>query len=831
MVTRTRLFLVILIGLWSLQARAQEPVTIGVMEFKAAGGVPQDKANALLEVLAEEISSLGNIQVVTRTDIKSMLDLQKLKRLAGCSDEECFAEISGALGMRWAVIGSIALFGKIYLLNLKLMDARGVMVVGRVSRRIRGGEEELLEELPEAARELFERVADRLGLAVPERVTVAARYPQPLSQSPSAVWVITREDIEATGADSVPNLLRLVPGMNVIVSTNTLESITSRLQWTHEGNHYLVLVDGREVNFDPLGFPPWGALPIFLEDIERIEVIRGPASALYGANAFAGIVSITTREMPERTTARVLTRAGEVGWTTASLHMSTKLGDWGFAGSGGVELAGESDNPSERSKRVWKARALVEKRLSGSSRLLIDMGMASLEGPAASPIGTVWCEFAPVSVRLAYESQNLSGQLYWIYAKSRAQIDTPLEYAGTHLATFLPAPQDFHVVDGQIQWKPPRFWEPLLLVVGGGGRVSWGHSDHMLDADTFADPASPRYHQPGINPWEIRSGAFVHAEYAMADWITVTGGTRIDYNTQTQWFVSPRLAAVLNPAADHFLRVGVARSFRKPSFLETISHLMVEFPEGSPIQGSSQNSFQEFMTRVGGNTDLDNEELLAFEAGYLGRFMDGRLTINLDLYYNRYRNQITMIPNVIEDEQGLPDLHESSFMFQNEGPDPDSIGGELSIRFNPSRNLAFLFSWSHRQIFDHAIGGYSSESPKNLFTLGGRFRTDGGLLGSFYIFTRSEFRDTHIENPAGILQPLLNQSVNNAALFMGRLGWMFELGKHGQVEAGFKLFLPVSLSPFSYHCYDGGGGITPNGRVYGARQLGRVLTGYLEGSF
>jgi len=237
------------------------------------------------------------------------------------------------------------------------------------------------------------------------------------------------------------------------------------------------------------------------------------------------------------------------------------------------------------------------------------------------------------------------------------------------------------------------------------------------------------------------------------------------------------------------------------------------------------------MTRVGGNTGLNNEELLALEIGYLGQFMDSRLTLNLDLYYNRYRNQISLIPNIIEDEQGLPDLNESSFIFHNEGSDLDSIGGELSIRYNPSRNLAFLASWSHRQIYDHSQKIFSNESPKNLITLGGRFLTDWGLLGSLYVFTRSEFWDVHVENPSGILQPLLRKRVGNSALFMGRLGWRFELGQHGQVEIGFKLFLPVSFSPFRLNYYEAGGGITPYGKIYGARQLGRVITGYLEGSF
>jgi outer membrane receptor protein involved in Fe transport len=809
-----------------------EPVAIGVMEFTAKGGITQQKANVLADVLAEAISSLGNIRVVTKADIQSMLDLKRLKHLMGCSESECFAEISGALGIEWMVTGSVGVLGRSYLLNLKLMDTRSVLVAGRVARRVQGGEEELLEELPGAVRDLFAGAASRMGLDIQERVTVASRYPQPLSQSPSSVWVITRDDIEASGADSIPNLLRLVPGMNVIFSSSAFQSITSRLHWTNEGNHYLVMIDGREINFDPLGFPVWEAEPIFLGDIERIEVIRGPASALYGANAFAGVVSITTREMPRRNSARIFTNGGEPGMTMTGLRTSSQLGDWGFAVSGGVNLSGEFANPREPNKRVLKVRALAERRWSESRRFLIDAGISHGQGPQNTPLGTVESIYAPDSVRLAYESENLRWQLYWIYAYIRAQIDTPLEYAELRLANFVPTSTDTHVVDAQLQWTPRNFWEPLMLVVGGGARFSWMGTDHLLDAETFTDPASSRYGQPGITHWEIRSGVFVHAEYALFDWITVTGGTRIDYNTQTEWFVSPRLAAVLRISAEQYLRVGVARSFRKPSFIETVYHPMVEFPEDSPIQGTAQDRFQEFMTRVGGYSGLENEELLAFEAGYVGRFLDGRLSVCLDLYYNQFRKQAMLIPNIIEDEQGLPDLGASSFLFRNQGPDLDILGSELSVRFNPYRSLSLMASWTHRQIYDYSARGFSGESPKNLITLGGRFRTGSGLLGSLYVFTRSEFWDLRVENPAGILEPMFGRHMDNVALMMGKLGWQIEIGQHVRLETGVKLFLPVS--PFSaphFRYYEAGGGMTPVGKRYGAEQLGRMLTGYLEGSF
>jgi outer membrane cobalamin receptor len=151
-------------------------------------------------------------------------------------------------------------------------------------------------------------------------VESAARHKQEIGMSPSAITVITREDIEASGANTVADLLRMVPGMDVAVASPFVTAITSRLYWTYENNHYLVLVDGREANIELFGQSAWEMQPIELEDIQRIEVIRGPGSSLYGANAFAGVVSITTRAVPEKTS----------GWSShcgsASLHPDRQLG-------------------------------------------------------------------------------------------------------------------------------------------------------------------------------------------------------------------------------------------------------------------------------------------------------------------------------------------------------------------------------------------------------------------------------------------------------------------------------------------------------------------------
>ena len=663
-------------------------------------------------------------------------------------------------------------------------------------------------------------------------VELAARHKQEIGMSPSAVTVLTREDIEASGATNLPDLLRLVPGMDVQVASTSFYGISSRLYWSDENIHYLVLVDGRDAVTEVLGQVAWGVQPISLDDVERIEIVRGPASSLYGANAMTGVISITTRAVPEKTSAFVRLSGGEVGMAEFSALASTRIGNWGFSVSGGLDRAGSFNDSRLSNKEGWKVRALAQYTWSESQRLRIDAGISEGSGNVAASAGTLDMTLGLRFLRLAYESKDLQGQVYWHQTPATWHIREALELGGIRLATFRPVTMENHTGSGEVQWTVPELWEPLLLIVGGGGLFSWSTSDDLLDGDTYADITSGDYHQPGISHLEGRAGAFVHAEVTPIDWVTVTGSLRFDYNTVTDPFLSPRLAAVFKPAEGHFLRAGVARAFRKPSFVETSLHAMAEFPYDSPITGPGRQNFQEFMSRFIGNPDLRNETLTSFDAGYLGQFFNGQLSVALDLYVNLLRDVIELDAEIIPTEQGLPDLEQSHIFMDNQpARDLNVFGGELSVRYTPTKQISLLASWSHREIYLSQTGELENRSPKNLITLGGRFRTDWGLLGSLYLFTRSDFR-ANIPSPAGLMEPAVWIRSDNVLLVLGKLGWKWTSADGLGMEAGAKLFMPVS--PFSaphFRYYEKLGGVTAEGTPYGGDLLRRMVTVYLQGSF
>jgi len=148
---------VLLIALLSGPASGEEaePIHLAVLEFASKGGVTPQQMEVLSDMLSTEIRKLGKYSVIGANDIRSTLQLEERRKIMGCNDESCAAEVGGALGVQWIVVGNIGLFGKTYVMNLKLLDARQVKLLGAVSRKIKGGQDELIDVLPEMVRGLF----------------------------------------------------------------------------------------------------------------------------------------------------------------------------------------------------------------------------------------------------------------------------------------------------------------------------------------------------------------------------------------------------------------------------------------------------------------------------------------------------------------------------------------------------------------------------------------------------------------------------------------------------------------------------------------------------
>ena len=141
-------------------------------------------------------------------------------------------------------------------------------------------------------------------------VLTPARLRQPQSQVPASVTVIDRELIEASGAREIYQLLQLVPGMSAVKVDGNVPTVSYHGTQSRDARRMLVMIDGRSQYLPGLARVLWNDFPIEIEDIERIEVTRGPAAAAYGANAFQGVINIITRHPQDVSGSTVAVRGG-----------------------------------------------------------------------------------------------------------------------------------------------------------------------------------------------------------------------------------------------------------------------------------------------------------------------------------------------------------------------------------------------------------------------------------------------------------------------------------------------------------------------------------------
>ena len=132
-----------------------------------------------------------------------------------------------------------------------------------------------LAHAPEAPSEAIELIKEE------ESVSIASRHEQPISQAPSNVYVVTDEDIRQSGAIDLPTVLRRIPGIEVMQTSGADFNVSARGDNQTRANKMLVLLDGRSIYLDVQGEVLWKMIPVTLPEIKRIEVLKGPASALY----------------------------------------------------------------------------------------------------------------------------------------------------------------------------------------------------------------------------------------------------------------------------------------------------------------------------------------------------------------------------------------------------------------------------------------------------------------------------------------------------------------------------------------------------------------------
>src|SRR5262245_29661687 len=513
--------------------------------------------------------------------------------------------------------------------------------------------------------------------------------------------VVTPDVLATTPAQNYGDLLRAVPGMNVVQTSARDINIVSRQSTGTLSASQLTLLDGRSIYLDFFGMVLWDFLPSNTEDIKQIEVVRGPASAVWGANALTGVVNIITktpREGKGFTAAAqggffdrdVGSTAGEGSGNTYAANMSwanAPNDTWSYRLAAGYYFSdpyarptgtvpldthpldhsirtGGAVYPDDRDaarpgEQVFKNTETqqpkvdlrVDQELGNGGRITYSGGYAGTDGIIHTGIGP-------------FDIQSGSGMGYGriAYSKGALRIATFANLVSAEAPNLLLVdPATLQPVQLNFKTQTYDFEIGHSTVLAGKHIMSYGGNARRNNFDISLAPTAEDRNE---------FGAYFQWEY-FADKFRLTAGGRVDkFGNIDDPVFSPRVTAMFKPSQDHTIRVSYNKAFRSPSainnfldqrifapgvppidlrplipVLQAVAPPLVPLVPSQPVRLIVRNVGNE-VGSTSGTTTLKAESLTAYEISYTGTF--GRTTLGIAAYQNDSDDNInftTVLPS------------------------------------------------------------------------------------------------------------------------------------------------------------------------------------------
>lgn len=508
-------------------------------------------------------------------------------------------------------------------------------------------------------------------------VTSVSKKEQKLSDTAAAVYVITQQDIRNSTATSIPELLQMVPGLDVARINGSQWAITSRGFNGLYQDRLLVLVDGRSV-FDPLfGGALWDEQGFILEDIERIEVIRGPGSTMWGANATNGIINIITKSAKDTQGTLVSAGVGDDERSSASARYGGKLGkstsfriyskyeDDGPAGT----LNGQ---PSHDSSRFLRSGFRMDSAVSPQDSFMLEgqgfsgtTGVDSIGFSYLPPFTSNYIDHA------GQQGENLVGR--WTH-KSLDASETTIQASYAHVAH----PETGLDVNGDIAAVTIQH----EMAIGNRHDLVTGLQYDFKNART-SSTHNLVWWNPS-NPTTSIASAFIQDEMLFANGkLRVTMGLRLEHHNISGFAIHPNTRALWKLSPVNSVWLAYSRANLSPGPDDTALNLnLAAFPGAGGTQ----------VLRLVGNPNIKAEKLNAFELGY--RIQPSpKVSIDLATFYNHYTDLISPELGQPFFEAGPPPRLVLPVV-QDNGLRGISFGGEFAAKWMPMNVLSFTAAYS-----------------------------------------------------------------------------------------------------------------------------------------
>lgn len=418
-------------------------------------------------------------------------------------------------------------------------------------------------------------------------VTSVAKRSQRLNDTSAAVYVITQEQLRRSGVYSIPDALRQVPGLQVAKLSSDRWAVSSRGFNSSLNNKLLVLIDGRAIYTPIFSGVYWGDQSTTINDIERIEVIRGPGASLYGANAVNGVINIITKSA-EETQGNMLSatttaegnglyearRGGQISkneyYRTFAQYLDSS--SW-YRGRGGFRLDGKTED-------------------SDSYTLQGDAYSGEQDAVLNTPVIT-----APYVQRVSSTDDSYGGNILgrWnrrLSSDSNLSLQAYVDHYSRLESNFN---QRVSTADIQAQ-NSLKLDDRNHLIWGGGARIYY-----LALGSTYSASVDESYDTHEI------FNVFLQDEYTLLPkMLYLTAGSKFEYNDFTGFEIQPTIRTTYHPTENQTLWAAISRAVRTPSSVEEDINLMSLVLPTSPLT--------EY--RIFGNREQKSEELIAYELGH-----------------------------------------------------------------------------------------------------------------------------------------------------------------------------------------------------------------------
>lgn len=622
------------------------------------------------------------------------------------------------------------------------------------------------------------------------KITSAGRKEQNLMHVPAAVYVINQDDIRHSGVTSIPEALRMVPGLQVARISSNKWAITSRGFNGTFANKLLVQIDGRSIYTPTYSGVYWDAQNVVLEDIERIEVIRGPGATLWGANAVNGVINIITKQASDTQGGLVVIGTGTHEKLMATARYGTQFNNdtYGrfyikYHDQDSYELLADNTDAYDD----WDMT-------NGGFRLDGDFGLKSswtLQGDmygsqinerirafwSLTPPNTDWTMTEPykyeVEDQIRTNGYNLLGRWQLNTSEtSAATVQIYYDYANRD-SLYLDQTNQTLDIDLQHRFQASSIHD-----------IVWGLG-YRYGKDDFGNTFQVGLYPPGKTTQLF--SAFLQDEIALIeDKVSLFLGAKCEKNDYTGFEVQPNLRLLWKINNNNSLWTSFARAVKTPSQIEDSSRLVTRIlPPMPPF------TTEETVLTVNGNSGIDSEQLIAYEVGYRHR-PNTKFSIDTTLFYNDYSD--------IQSYSSSGSQGASQFVNAIEG---ETYGLEITTVWSPLDWLEteLNYSYINSRFNDSGLNSFNvsgvleGSAPRHQFSV----RTHLKITETLYLNLWGHYTD-RLKAPS-ISAQLNDESVDDYFRLDANIQWIpqekLELTLAGQnlTDSKHLEFISESLTP------------------------------------